>query len=135
MTDKITHAAIGIIIQEGRCLIARRPEGGHVGGYWEFPGGTILPGETPEDCLHREVFEETGLKIDIDRTLTPVEHLYPDRRVHLTFYICRTIENTAYPVENSTVKWVLLKELDRYRFPEANQSILKLLQDYPWGES
>lgn len=81
------HVAVGVIIRDGRVLIARRPEHAHQGGLLEFPGGKVEPGETVQQALVREIAEETGLKL-IESALQPVigiRHNYGDKRVFWTF--------------------------------------------------
>lgn len=128
MTGRKLEIAAGIIVEGGKCLITRRSAGVHLGGLWEFPGGKFLPGESAEDCLHREVYEETGLKINIERPLLVVDHSYPGRDVRLRFFLCRPLHKTPNKGTAEQSEWVPFKDLDRYRFPEANAPVLLLIK-------
>ncbi len=130
MSKKTIDVAIGVIIRRNRCLIARRPQAGHLEGLWEFPGGKFLAGESAEDCLHREIYEELGLKIDIDRSLSIIDHSYPDRDLRLHFFLCHPAEKERSPEETPEMLWVPVKNLDQYSFPEANAPILQFLKDF-----
>ncbi len=130
MSKKSINVAVGVIIRKDQCLIARRPQGGHLGGLWEFPGGKFLADESAEDCLHREIYEELGIRINIDRPLSIVEHSYPDRDLRLHFFLCHPAEKERCPEESPEVLWVPIKDLDHYSFPEANVPILQFLKDF-----
>ena len=81
--------AIAVVEDAGRVLIGRRPKGKPLGGYWEFPGGRVEPGETPEETAIRECQEETGLRVDVVGTYGCHEHEYSYDHVKLYFFACR----------------------------------------------
>ncbi|WP_370362893.1 (deoxy)nucleoside triphosphate pyrophosphohydrolase [Mucilaginibacter flavidus] len=83
-----------IIRKEQHILIARRAQGRHLEGFWEFPGGKIEPGETPEACLKREVYEELGIQIMVDSFIMENQHDYPDKRISLQAYYCSFLSGT-----------------------------------------
>ena len=83
MTSPQIEVAIGLVWKEGRLLIARRPEGVHLGGLWEFPGGKIDPGESPSECLLRELREEMGIEAEVTGTREIIPFTYPERLVRL----------------------------------------------------
>jgi len=122
-----TLVGIGIIRHRGRFLIRERPPGTVYAGYWEFPGGKVEPGETPEQATVRECREETGLDVVASRLRAEVEHVYPHGRVKLHFFDCRPAEPSAEPDPEHGCRWVPALELAGYRFPEANEEILRQL--------
>jgi mutator protein MutT len=120
---------VGVIINEqGEILIDQRLSTGLMANLWEFPGGKIEQGETPQDCIKREIKEELGITIEVDRALTEITHNYSEFIVTLYVYICRIIEGEPQPLECAQVKWVKPPELDKFEFPKANQEIIELLQ-------
>ena len=84
---KIVEVAAGLICREGRYLIARRKAGVHLAGFWEFPGGKREAGETLEECLQRELFEELNIHIDVPLPFQIIRHQYPEKTVELHFFL------------------------------------------------
>ncbi len=122
------RVAVGIVLRDdGRVFIDRRPYGGLLGGLWEFPGGKIEPGETPEDALHRELDEEFGLRVSVAATLAPVPHAYTHFRVTLHPFLCRFETMAPRAGEGRPWQWVPGDALDRYPMPRANRKILEQL--------
>lgn len=122
------HIAVGLIIDEERILIQRRPEDGMLGGLWEFPGGKQEPGESLEETCRREVQEEAGLNVRVENKLCAIRHAYSHFRITLHAYICSVtdgelIDDTLYPKV-----WARLDELDEIAFPRANRRIIEKLQ-------
>lgn len=106
-------------------LATRRPQGVHLAGVWEFPGGKIGPGESPRQAGLREVAEEVGLHPAELRPLITVEHAYPDRKVRIHAWLA-TVDRQAV-AQNLQVaehRWVTLAELGCLTWPEANPPIL-----------
>jgi 8-oxo-dGTP diphosphatase len=116
-----------VIERDGKVLIARRPEGAHLGGLWEFPGGKRQPGETQEEALGRELREELGLEVRVGPAIEAVEWGYPDRRVRLTFFRCEAEEDPR-PLEGQATAWVAPGELGRYEFPPADAALIARLR-------
>lgn len=118
------HVAVGVIRQpDGRVLIARRAEGSHQGGRWEFPGGKVEAGETVRDALARELHEELGIQpLDV-RPLIRVPWQYSDKSVLLDTWEVRRFAGTPSGREGQPLRWVPPRELIRYRFPAANRPI------------
>lgn len=114
-----------LIRRDGRYLITLRPEGSHLEGHWEFPGGKLDPGETLEDCVVREVEEETGLRIRVEEKAAEVVHHYPEKSVHLHFFNCRPVGGKAEPIGCAEVAWVDREELGAYRFPPADARLIE----------
>lgn len=122
-----TLVGIGIIRRAGRFLIRARPSGTVYAGYWEFPGGKVEPGETPEQTTIRECLEETGLRVSVRARRAVVEHVYPHGWVRLHFFDCEPTDPKAEPSPEHGCRWVAAADLSQYRFPEANEAILDQL--------
>jgi 8-oxo-dGTP diphosphatase len=125
-------AACALIDADGRVLLARRPEGKKMAGLWEFPGGKLHPGETPEEALIRELKEELG--IDVSATcLAPFAFAsYAYERFHLLMplYLCRRWKGIPTPKENQTLAWVRPQKLADYPMPPADKPLIPLLRDF-----
>lgn len=119
------HVAIGIVRDEGRVLVSRRPYGGMLGGLWEFPGGKVEPGETPEAALHRELREEVGLTVDVVGTLPLVDHAYTHLRVTLHPFLCRLREADPRIGEARPQRWIRPEELPDHPMPRANRKVIE----------
>ena len=117
---------VGAVIREGeRVLMAQRPEGKAQAGLWEFPGGKIEPGETPEEALARECREELALEIENPTVLRSVVHRYPEKTVRLLLVEC-SIRPGSVPVpqEGQSVAWVRPSDLDRLPVCPADRELL-----------
>ncbi len=119
--------AIALVWRDGELLVARRKAGSHLAGLLEFPGGKLLPGETPEQCAVREVLEETGVAVRPLGRREPIEHVYPERRVRLHPIDCAYVSGTATPHASSEVAWLGPDQLDPDAFPPANRELLREL--------
>ncbi len=118
---------IGLIRRGDAFLVRQRPAGTVYAGYWEFPGGKCEPGETPAEATARECFEETGLRVVVERLRRVVTYRYPHGLVELFFHDCTTEYPDAEPDPESGFRWVPVAELAALRFPEANEVILEEL--------
>ena len=131
MTEMLTphsiQVAAAIIRHEGKILIARRKEGDHLGGLWEFPGGKRESGESFEDCLKREIAEELCARIEIEKLWKVVSHPYPERTVELHFYFCRFAGGELEAVGCQDFRWVFPEELSRFSFPPADHGLIREL--------
>lgn len=123
--------AVTLIDEGGRILLAQRPEGKSMAGLWEFPGGKVESGETPETALIRELKEE--LAIDVEESclapLTFASHKYDDFHLLMPLYVCRKWDGFVSPQENQQVKWVPLRELRKYPMPPADIPLIAMLED------
>lgn len=126
--DKQVHVAVAVIRNtKGEILLTRRHPEAHQGGFWEFPGGKVEVGESLEEALVREIFEELSLKVIAHRGLLQVEHDYGDKRVLLD--VCEVTDFIGEPqaCENQPMRWVAVQELANYAFPKANEAIVDAL--------
>jgi 8-oxo-dGTP diphosphatase len=115
-----------VIEREGTYLVTRRPPGVHLGGMWEFPGGKCAHGESFEACLIREIREELGCEIEIEREVFSTAHAYPERLVELHFFAC-TLRGQPTPVLGQEVRWVPRSDLTALDFPPADDELIALL--------
>ena len=124
-------ASIALIDANDQILIAKRPDKKHLSGFWEFPGGKVEKGESPEYALIREVKEE--LNIDINNKciapLTFSEFNYKKFHLLLLLYVCRRWEGEPMSMEKNEIKWVKANTLRQYKMPPADDSLIYSLQD------
>ena len=124
-------SAVALIDSDGRVLLAERPEGKIFAGYWEFPGGKIETGETPEAALVRELDEELGVDTK-DSCLAPlgfVSHPYDTYHMVLLLYVCRKWSGRPQPKEGGQLKWVAPARLRDFEMPPANKELISVIQD------
>ncbi len=127
MTEKII--GVGVIWNKQRqILIDRRRQDGILGGFWEFPGGKIEQGETVEDCIKREIWEELGIVIEVGQHLITISHTYSHLHVTLIVHHCQYTDGIPQPIECDQICWVTLEEIDKFSFPEANFQIIAALR-------
>lgn len=108
----------------GRLLACRRPEGKHLAGKWEFPGGKVEPGESPHRALVRELREELEITVEPAETLTPVVHDYGRGPIRLIPILCRITDGTPHPHEHDEIRWCAIHELQRLDLADADLPIL-----------
>ena len=124
-------AAVALVDIDGRVLLAQRPEGKPMAGLWEFPGGKVKGGETPEAALIRELVEELGIDVT-ESCLSPftfASHRYPDFHLLMPLYVCRVWEGTPRPREGQALKWVRVERLRDYPMPPADVPLVAMLRD------
>lgn len=125
-------AACALIDPDGRILLARRPEGKKMAGLWEFPGGKLNPGETPEVALIRELKEELGIDVSA-ACLAPfafASHAYDSFHLLMPLFLCRRWKGTPTGRENQTLAWVWPRKLSEYEMPPADKPLIPLLRDF-----
>lgn len=116
-----------IIQRDGRFLICQRGEGGSCAGLWEFPGGKLEPGETPEECLARECREELGIEVRLRGVYAETSHRYPEREIAFTFYLAEIADGEIRPTVHRAVRWALPEELGEYEFCPADVEVVERL--------
>lgn len=123
--------ACALLDQDGRILLAQRPQGKSLAGLWEFPGGKVEQGETPEETLVRELHEELGIttKIACLAPLTFASHTYEAFHLLMPLYVCRRYEGIPHGREGQNVKWVKPQALRDYPMPPADEPLIPYLQD------
>jgi mutator protein MutT len=121
------HIALALIWQDGKLLIARRPPKTHLANFWEFPGGKCEEGETLEDCLVREVWEELGVEVKVTSAREVIEYIYPERKVILHPFDCALVAGEPQAWGCQEWRWVELESLSQYQFPPANASLIEEL--------
>src|SRR5436190_12943346 len=117
-----------LVEREGRMLLAERPAGVHLAGLWEFPGGKLEPGETPDAGLVRELREELGVEAHDLEPLTFVHHRYPERHVLLLLYAC-AVTGEPRPLSAARLGWFTLEEARALPMPEADLPFLAKLPE------
>ena len=124
-------AAVVLVDADGRVLLAQRPEGKAMAGLWEFPGGKVDPGETPEAALIRELAEELGIDVAASclAPFTFASHAYPDFHLLMPLYVCRKWAGIPTPREGQHLRWVRPARLADYSMPPADKPLLALLRD------
>lgn len=118
-----------IIIYDGKVLIAQRANNQKLAGKWEFPGGKIEPGETPEECLKREIKEELGINIEVDEFFGKSVYKYNTGEIKLLAYKAKWIEGNFKLMVHSQIKWVKPCELENYNFAPADIPFTKKLRE------
>ena len=125
----ILVAACALVDADGRVLIAERPAGRSMAGLWEFPGGKVEAGETPETTLIRELNEELGIVVN-EACLAPLtfaSHTYPDFHLLMPLYVCRRWEGTVQAQEGQNLAWVRPNKLRDYPMPPADVPLISHL--------
>ena len=129
VTPLVLVAACVLLDEAGRILIAKRPPGCSLAGLWEFPGGKVEAGESPEHALIRELAEELGIEIaapDLS-PLTFASHAYPDFHLLMPLFLCRRWQGEVTPHEGQELAWVRPAELGSYAMPPADEPFKAVL--------
>jgi A/G-specific adenine glycosylase len=109
-------------------LIAQRPFSGRLGGLWEFPGGKQENGETLPQCLRREIKEELGLRIKVGKFIAAIDHAYTHFTITLHAFECVVTSGRPQTLGVEKIKWIRMKELDRYAFAKTDLKIIAALR-------
>jgi len=124
-------SAVALVDVDGRVLLAQRPAGKAMAGLWEFPGGKVDPGETPENALIRELAEELGIDVAASclAPFTFASHSYPDFHLLMPLYICRKWSGIPVAREGQRLTWVRPARLVDYPMPPADKPLVAMLRD------
>lgn len=125
-------SAVALIDPDGRVLLAQRPEGKSMAGLWEFPGGKVEPGESPEAALIRELQEELGINTwsSCLAPLTFASHAYENFHLLMPLFACRKWDGIPQPREGQVLKWVRAADLRDYPMPPADIPLIPILRDW-----
>lgn len=132
VTDQGPHQVTPIVVvaavieRDGSFLLTLRPDGTHLAGHWEFPGGKVHAHETHEEALRREIFEELDAVARVGELVHTVTHAYPEKTVQLFFYQC-DLDGEAKPMIGQEMRWVAKNELSSLPFPEADRALIATL--------
>jgi len=124
MTPIVVVAAV--IERDATYLLTLRPQGTHLAGHWEFPGGKVHISETHAEALRREIFEELDAVAEVGELVHTVTHAYPEKTVELFFYRCR-LEGVPKPMMGQQMRWVPRVELASLPFPAADRDLISQL--------
>jgi 8-oxo-dGTP diphosphatase len=127
----LTVVAVALVDPDGRVLLAQRPEGKPMAGLWEFPGGKIHDGESPEGALIRELSEELGIDV-AESCLAPLtfaSHRYENFHLLMPLFVCRRWNGIPTPQEGQTLAWVRPSRLGDYAMPPADKPLVAMIQD------
>lgn len=123
--------AAGLLFKDGKLLIAQRAEKYQFAGLWEFPGGKLEADESPEECLRREMMEEFGIIVGVDRLYTESVYRYSEAVLQLLFYLTVWLAGELTPKVHSRYLWVEADQLEQYPFLPANVPLLpKIKKDW-----
>ncbi len=117
--------AAGVVTEGNKVLLTRRPEGTHLAGAWEFPGGKLEAGESPEEALRRELAEEIGVKVTVGEVLDVCFWRYPTKDVLLLFYRVQIVGGTVQDLGVAAHTWATASELAGYEFPPADITVVE----------
>jgi A/G-specific adenine glycosylase len=120
--------AIGVVVKNGKVLITQRKAEGLLGGLWEFPGGKILDGETPEAACVRELKEEVNLNVEINTFVARIRHAYTHFKIIADVFACRCLSGKVRLNGPVDFRWITLSDIDRYPFPKANHKFIPELK-------
>jgi mutator protein MutT len=122
------HVTAGLVWKDGRLLITRRPEGSHLAGYWEFPGGKQEPGESLEACLEREFREELAMGVTAVKHLLQIDHDYGSKSITLHVFQCDWLNGQPTPIGCDALQWVRPDELANVQLPPPDVQVLPFIQ-------
>jgi 8-oxo-dGTP diphosphatase len=125
---RLRVVAAALFDADGRVLIAQRPEGKHMAGWWEFPGGKVASGESDRDALVRELREELGVETRPEAEIMTLTHEYPDRSVELVLWRTTILNGVPRSLDGQALKWVVCQSLGNERLLPADEPFVEALQ-------
>jgi 8-oxo-dGTP diphosphatase len=125
---RLRVVAAALFDSAGRVLIAQRPEGKHMAGWWEFPGGKVAPGESDPQALVRELREELGVEARAEGEILTLSHEYPDRVVDLALWRATLLEGVPRGLDGQAIQWVACQSLGEQRLLPADEPFIAALQ-------
>lgn len=129
------HIGVGIIEREdGKVLIALRPEEAMLGGLWEFPGGKQEEGESIQQTVERELYEELGIEVKAYKEFMKLKHVYSHFSITMHAFLCRLISGNPSPKSSQEIRWVEISELEQFPFPTANKRLTERLMGKGQGD-
>ncbi len=123
------QVAAGLILRKNKILIAKRPSGTPLEGLWEFPGGKQEKDESLKNCLIRELKEELGVTVKIEKHFLTVDHEYEARVISLHFFFCVCFDGEPKACEEQDIKWITINDFDRYHFLPPDLKVIAALRD------
>lgn len=128
MSSRFIEVVAAVVRSDDGLLLCQRHDGPHLPLLWEFPGGKIDAGESPEEALERELREELDVAATIGELIAEVEHHYPEKSVRIRFFHA-DIEGTPRPIVHRRVRWIEPADLDAYDVPPANQAVIDQVRE------
>ena len=126
--ERVIPCGVAVIRRGRDFLIAQRNADDTLGSFWEFPGGKKDPSETFEQCVSREVEEELGIRVAVERPLMDVRRRYKGRIIWLNFFLCAHVSGEPRPIECQKVQWADVTKLKHFKFPPANDLLIEMLE-------
>lgn len=133
-TKNCVDVSAALIFRNGQLLITERHADSHLGGLWEFPGGKRELDESFEACLIREIREELGVEISVGELFEEIAHDYPEKSVHLKFFLCTLLSGEPQPLDCAAIRWIARDELKKFEFPAADAQLLERLGRFEFPE-
>ena len=124
------HVTAGLVWKDGKLLITRRPEGSHLAGYWEFPGGKQEPGESLKACLEREIQEELDMEVKAAKHLLQIDHDYEIKSITLHLFLCDWLSGDPTPIGCDEIRWVRPEDLANFKLPPPDLQLLPFIQNF-----
>ena len=129
-SPKIVRVTAAILENDGKILIAKRATGDELfAGLWEFPGGKVEEGETPEECMARELMEELEIEVEVGKLITSNKHRYPNGIFELMAYRVQYICGNFVLNDHDEIRWITIDEISNFEFPPANTPIINYLKN------
>jgi len=123
----VLEVTAAVIKNNDKVLICQRPAHKNCGLLWEFPGGKVELNETDEQCIVRECQEELGVTLKVECELTDIVYEYPEKTVHLHFYLCEIVKGIPEQKEHNAIEWITAAEVEKYDFCPADKKMIRLL--------